>query len=213
MIYSQRSVDIDKYEFDFTDWFPSTDTITSVSVSATPSGLTEVTAQRSASGMIYTLAIDGGLATVGLAYTVACQATSSSGKRHTLYKQITVIAEPAGISPIVPATGASGLYSATLAQAGTAAPTVTVANSDTIPAGTPVWTRTAVGTFIGTLAGAFLANKTRVTAQVVPLQVGSESSAAGKRLTDDTVQIIVRDYADNPVDGFTVLDVNILTYT
>lgn len=203
-------VDIDVYPFDFTEFFLGTDTIAGASTSVTPAGLIEVRGQRAASGLVQYISIDGGVATPGVVYTFACQATSSSGKRHTLYKSITVVGEPAGIVPIPPELAVSGMYSATSSQSGTNAP-VAVVNANTL-LGTPVWTRTGEGIFVATLAGAFLDGKTRVVANIVPLLVGNESKAAGMRLTDDTIQVIVRDYADNPVDGFGVLYVDIVTY-
>lgn len=52
-------------------------------------------------------------------------------------------------------------YTATLTQAGTAAPTATPVNAGEAEyLGAIVWTRSAVGTYVGTLAGAFTADKT-----------------------------------------------------
>jgi hypothetical protein len=50
------------------------------------------------------------------------------------------------------------VYTALISQSGTAAPTVTVLENTL--GGTVVWTRSSVGTYIGTLSGAFTANKT-----------------------------------------------------
>lgn len=62
-------------------------------------------------------------------------------------------------------TGATGsmpylVYTASLAQAGTGAPVATVV-SNTL-GGTVVWTRTAQGLYLATLAGVFTAGKTMV---------------------------------------------------
>lgn len=73
-------VDIDVYPFDFTEFFLGTDTIASITVAATPSGLVEVVGQRVASGLVQYISIDAGLATLGILYTLACQAISSSGR-------------------------------------------------------------------------------------------------------------------------------------
>jgi hypothetical protein len=53
-------------------------------------------------------------------------------------------------------------YTALISQSGTAAPTATVFENTL--GGTVVWTRTGVGTYLGTLVGAFVANKTFVVA-------------------------------------------------
>lgn len=50
------------------------------------------------------------------------------------------------------------VYSALISQAGVAAPTVVVLQN-TLP-GAIVWTRSSPGVYVGTLAGAFTANKT-----------------------------------------------------
>jgi hypothetical protein len=50
------------------------------------------------------------------------------------------------------------VYTALISQSGTAAPTVTVLENTL--GGTVAWTRSSVGTYIGTLSGAFTANKT-----------------------------------------------------
>jgi len=211
MIYQHRAVDIDYYKFDFTEWFLGTDTIAGASTSVGPAGLIEVRGQRLTSGLVQYIAIDAGLGTAGVVYTLACRATSSSGKRHTLYKSITVLGDPTSILPIPPELAASGVYSATLSQSGILDP-VAVVNANTLIAGAPVWTRTGVGTHLATLAGAFLDGKTHPIANIVPLLVGYESKAAARRLTDDTIELIVRDYADNPVDGFGILYVDFVTY-
>lgn len=206
----QHTVDVERYEFDFSDYFLPTDTIASVSVACDPVGPMEIVGGRVATGKKQTIYIDAGLAD-SRQYTLAVQATSSTGLRHTLYQIIHVSGEPVGIAPVPPSSAASGIYSATLSQSGTNAP-VAVVNANTLVAGTPVWTRTGVGTYIATLTGAFLEDKTRCIANIVPLQVGDESKAAGRRLTDDTIEVTVRDYADNLVDGFSVLYVDIQTY-
>lgn len=207
----QIITDLAKYEFDFAGHFLATEAIVQVALASTPSGLVEVRGARRVDGFVQTVYIDAGLATPGTLYTLAVQAISSSGLKHTLYKDIIVQDEPVGITAIPPSAAADGIYSAILSQSGTNAPTAVI-NANTLLAGTPVWTRTGEGTYVATLTGAFLEGKTRVLANIVPLQVGSESKAAGIRLTDDTIQVIVRDFADNPVDGFTTLYIDIQTY-
>lgn len=210
MTYAQVIPDIAKYDFDFTDWFLPTDTISSISVAATPTGLVEVTAKRVTTDVTQTIYINSALASANT-FTLACQATSSSGIKKTLYKTIVLSADVAGITPVTPSTGVTGLYSAVLAQSGTSAPTATV-NANSLSAAV-VWSRSAEGTYIGTLSGAFIENKTQVLVQVVPLQSGNEFQASGKRLTDNTIQVTVRDFAGNLVDGFTILYVDIRTYS
>lgn len=212
MPYFQVQTNIDEWPFDFTDFFPSSDTIASTVVLCSPAGLVELSAKSSTSGLQRKIVIDAASATANTSYVLGCQCTSAAGLRHTLYKTIRVIADETGATAITGSTGYNAIYSATLSQSGTSAPSVTVINYNTLSAA-PVWTRTAEGTYVATLAGAFIENKTRVSCELVPLLVGSESSAAGKRLTDNTVGVYVRDYADNLTDGFSILYVSISTYT
>lgn len=210
MTYYQVVPDVAKYDFDFTDWFLSTDTIASISVAATPSGLVELTAKRVTNDVTQTIYISSGLADANT-YTLACQATSSSGIKKTLYKTIVLSAEVAGITPVAPASAISGVYSATLAQSGSSAPTITVTNVNGLSAAV-VYTRLAEGSYIGTLSGAFPENKTRIVPTLVPYLVANEDKASARRLTDDTFELKVRDYAGNLTDGFSILHIDITVY-
>lgn len=73
-------------------------------------------------------------------------------------------------------------YVALLTQTGTAAPTATVL--DNTLGGTLVWTYDSVGTYIGTLTGAFTLDKTSVLISGV-----YKGSVSGLRKTNNTVQI------------------------
>jgi hypothetical protein len=73
-------------------------------------------------------------------------------------------------------------YVALLTQTGTSAPTATVL--DNTLGGTLVWSYDGVGSYIGTLTGAFTSNKTAVLISGV-----YKGSVSGLRKTDNTVQI------------------------
>jgi len=73
-------------------------------------------------------------------------------------------------------------YVALLTQTGTSAPTATVL--DNTLGGTLVWSYDGVGSYIGTLTGAFTSNKTAVLISGV-----YKGSVLGLRKTDNTVQI------------------------
>jgi len=66
------------------------------------------------------------------------------------------------------------VYRAFINQAGTGAPVATVLENTL--GGTPVWTRSDVGTYAGTLIGAFPANKTVCS---VNMPVGGDAEAPG----------------------------------
>jgi hypothetical protein len=210
LMETQIITNIRSYEFDFSEDFPSTDTIASTVVTCSPSGLTELTAKSSTSGLKRTLVIDAASATASTTYILGCKCTSASGLKHTHYKTIYVMADSTGEAAIATSIGANAYYSATLDQSGTGAPAAVV--SVTTFSGTIVWTRQSVGTYVGTLTGAFPVNNTRVSCHMVPLLAGNESSASGNRINNDTVKVWVRDFADNLVDGFNVLHVDIQTY-
>ena len=212
MIYRQIITDIKVYDFDFSDDLLSTDTISAISVAGT-AGLVEVSARRTNVGLIQYLFIDVSACTPGVLYSLACQVTGASGAQATLYKKIVVVAEPVGIAA-VPATGnVSGRYSVVLAQAGTAAPTVTSTLQNSL-SGTPTLARTSVGVFTVTLAGAFLENKVTGTCSVFPQLVGNESHASPpRRLSDDAIEFRIYDWGDNLVDGFGEVHLALETYT
>ncbi len=73
-------------------------------------------------------------------------------------------------------------YVALLTQTGTSAPTATVL--DNTLGGTLVWTYDSVGTYIGTLTGAFTLDKTAVLISGV-----YKGSVVGSRKTNNTIQI------------------------
>jgi len=212
MIDTQAQSDIDLHHFDFTPFFKPGSTIASAEIAASPTGLTEITALRFTSGVVQYVAIDAGLAEAGAVFLVVCQAVSSSGERHTLEKRIRVTAEATGIVAMPPSTSARGVYSADLSQpliGGNPTAVVLVAK---LPAGNPVWTAYATGTIRGRLVGAFKAGKTRVVTSLVPGKVGNESKSAGERIDDDTIEVTVRDFGDNLVDGFSGLGVDVFAY-
>ena len=105
------------------------------------------------------------------------------------------------------ASSANNGYYAILSQAGTAAPVAVVMPDSNF--GTVVWTRSSAGTFLGTLAGAFVATTTWYSAQIVVQQVGGESKVDIIRVSDDVVRVTVRDFADNLVDGFAAVYIEI----
>lgn len=91
-------------------------------------------------------------------------------------------------------TGLSGLYVASLVQAGSAAPTPTVIKnflSDVI-----VWTRTSAGLYVGTLSGAFTADKVNVIAHGRATSSGMPIVMDGYRLTDNTIALRTFDEDD-----------------
>lgn len=100
------------------------------------------------------------------------------------------------INPASPSSAASWqaipkVYRALLTQAGTAAPAATVLENGL--GGTVAWTRTGVGVYVGTLAGAFTADRTFLNWAINYLDVEAASSTAeqqtGARSTGDTVTL------------------------
>lgn len=213
MIEELRVTDIKDCDFDFSPYFKSTDSITAISVSGIPSGMVEVEALRYTIGQTQHLLINGSGCTPGLTYTLGCQATGTSGARKTLYKTLVAIAEPTGIAA-VPSTGnVSGTFTAILAQAGTAAPTVSSTQRNSL-SGTPTHSRYSKGRFRVTLAGTFLAGKVHGSTQVVPQLVGAEFTASPpQRISDDVMEYCVYDFGANLTDGFGELHIVLQTYT
>ena len=213
MTYFQVQTDIDDWPFDFTEFFPSSTTIASTVVLCDPAGLVELSAKSSTSGLKRTIVIDAASATVDTEYILGCQCTSASGLRHTLYKTIRVIEDETGATAIAGTTGAHYYYSAILSQSGTSNPTVEVLTTN-LPE-TITWTRYSQGTYHGTVVGnLFLANKTKVNAHLgQPLYIGNESDAHGYRALNTIIVAEVRDFGDNLVDGYSLLYVDIQTYT
>lgn len=212
MIETQIQTDIMTWEFDFSPYFPSADTLASATVLCSPAGLVELSAKSSTSGHIRKVVIDAASATASTIYILGCQATSSTtGIRKTLYKSIYVLADETGSAAIAGSTGYNAYYSANLVQVGTGNPAATVLA--TTLTGTPAWTRSDVGIYYATLANAFPVSKTTVACHLTPLLAGTEFTAAGSRAVDGTIQIKVRDVSGNLVDGFLILGVEIKTYT
>lgn len=75
-------------------------------------------------------------------------------------------------------------YTALISQSGTSDPTVTVIKN-TLPAGAIVWARSGVGVYTGTLAGAFIANKTVGFIN----STGGSAQADVKRTSNDVVTL------------------------
>lgn len=211
MPYFQVQTNVDEWPFDFTGFFPASDTIASTVVLCDPAGLVEISAKSSTSGLQRKIVIDAASATKDTDYVLGCQCTSAGGLKHTLYKTIRVIEDETGAAAIAGSTGYNAYYSANLVQVGTGNPAATVLA--TTLTGTPAWTRSDVGIYYATLANAFPVSKTTVACHLTPLLAGTEFTAAGSRAVDGTIQIKVRDVSGNLVDGFLVLGVEIKTYT
>lgn len=92
------------------------------------------------------------------------------------------------------AAGGYKCYSALLTQSSTSAPVATVLGANSI--GDIVWTRTGVGTYVGTLAGAF------TTSTLIPAVAVHSATAAAtlKRTGNDTVQLLTYE-AGSLADG------------
>lgn len=120
-----------------------------------------------------------------------------------------------------PATASYLAYTALLTQTGTDAPTVTVLENTL--GGTVVWTRDDVGSYKGTLAGAFVNNKTipGTSGNVGIVGNGQASTTPAdyviqffKSATDeDTVNLVVYDLDFNQVELSTILDIGGTQYT
>lgn len=98
-------------------------------------------------------------------------------------------------------------YVALLTQSGTDAPVATVLENSL--GGTVVWTRNDVGVYIGTLAGAFTANKTFALGNALPDDNSEPYVAAAYRVSDDEVYLKVMStgssYSDNNSITLTIL--------
>lgn len=89
-------------------------------------------------------------------------------------------------------------YVAQLTQSGTGDPTVNFVIRNEI--GTIVWTRNIAGLYLGTLVGAFTADKTVATVSVV----NNNRVAASNRLTDDGITLNTADFAGAGADVWVV---------
>ncbi len=93
------------------------------------------------------------------------------------------------------------VYTALLTQSGTDAPVATVLNSaDANYLGDVVWTYDDVGTYTGTLAGAFTEAKTHCLISL-DYNAGQPGFAIFGRATADTVGIVSFDLTPDAVDG------------
>lgn len=82
-------------------------------------------------------------------------------------------------------------YVALLTQTGTSNPVATVLENSL--GGTVVWTRDALGVYLGTLVGAFPANKTILQALTGGADDGTPMNfLAGERLTDDVARLVCK---------------------
>lgn len=82
------------------------------------------------------------------------------------------------------------VYTALLTQSGTSAPTATVLENTL--GGTVVWTRSGVGSYVATLTGAFVLNKTSFSATVNGTPIPPSTSSVniyGNRATVDTIAV------------------------
>lgn len=116
----------------------------------------------------------------------------------------------ASMDAIIEAAGGGAsylVYTALLSQSDTDAPTATVLENTL--GGTVVWTRDEEGVYIGTLAGAFTAEKTWCS---VTGDGDSPFGAAAVRTTDDTVQFYTLDATGTFIDGFSILSLEIRVY-
>lgn len=84
------------------------------------------------------------------------------------------------------------IYRVNMSQSGTSDPTITYVWENTI--GDIVWTYNGVGTYWGTLAGAFTGDLPRL-ARVYFISVDNNPNYYKvQKIDDDTIQIIVQDY-------------------
>ena len=199
---------VKKYRFVFTSYFASGDSIDSLSVKISPTGPTEDTSQRSISAFVVTLFIDSSACTVGKEYLIECEATTTNGAVHSLF-YVALVTAPSDGAAAAEAAASASLYHALLAQTGTDAPTATVLANSTFLTN-PVWSRVSAGVYRATLADAFTASKTAVRCDINIALSGTEFTASGRRISDDVVEVTVRDYAGTPVDEFTEMFVTII---
>lgn len=111
--------------------------------------------------------------------------------------QLALLAQIANGGGSVPVDD-SLVYRATLTQSGTGAPVASVLKNTV---GNIVWTRTGQGKYLGTLAGAFPANKTHILCGDYPFNVGSGVVFSGW-LNANQIQVSTFDTADGYTDDF-----------
>jgi len=102
------------------------------------------------------------------------------------------------------------VYTALLTQSGTSAPSATVLGTNTI--GSIVWTRSSAGVYVGTLSGAFTANKTWSVVGWSDESAGNNIVFRLKRTGNNTVELLSTSDGVNGGDVFTNLSVRIEVY-
>lgn len=95
-------------------------------------------------------------------------------------------------------------YRALLTQSGTGSPTATVLDDTGVElTEIPTWSRVAVGQYRATTSAAtFLANKTRVVVTVDAGVNGAEFKGDGRRVSDTTLDVFVRDAGGSLTDNW-----------
>lgn len=101
-------------------------------------------------------------------------------------------------------------YTALISQSGTSAPTATVLGTNTI--GSISWSRSSAGVYVGTLSGAFTANKTWSTVSWSDESGGSAIVFRLKRTGSNTVELFVSPEGVAGTDNFTNLSIEIRVY-
>jgi hypothetical protein len=201
--------DIARCRFVFTGEIPSADTISSVALTASPTGLTEVTAARVTTAQVVDTYVSTTSGAVGTEYLVTCTVTTSSGAQKSLYQVLRVI-EGASGSAVGTALGeAASYYVAILTQVGTAAPTASVSLSTLT--GSPVLSRVSEGVYRLTLAGAFT-SAIDIKAALAVDQGLAPFQASAERIDDNTVEIRILDAGGNLTDGWGPLYLTIAVY-
>lgn len=118
-------------------------------------------------------------------------------------------------TPVVSSSGVVGervapkIYTALISQSGTSDPTVTVLGTNEI--GSIVWTRSVTGTYVGTLTGAFTANKTWCASSVSDEGL-SAAVVRLQRTNDNAVTLYTSDNAFLAQDVFTNISIEIRVY-
>lgn len=128
---------------------------------------------------------------------VALRLVSTTGNAHVnssflLKKKSSSAATGGGASYLV--------YTALLTQTGTNAPVATVLENTL--GGTVVWSYDDTGVYVGTLTGAFPADKTVVFGQ--PRLVSSGEYASAYRDNDNMITVEVNDGADNRLSNYSI---------
>lgn len=118
-------------------------------------------------------------------------------------------------TPVMSASGVVGervapkIYTALISQSGTSDPTVTVLGTNEI--GSIVWTRSVTGTYVGTLTGAFTANKTWCASSVSDEGLGA-AVVRLQRTNANAVTLYTSDNTFTAQDVFTNISIEIRVY-